>query len=208
MSVCGIRLIATAAACKAKKEELSIAVGISLAFTVVMMFTLPAVCNAFGLDQVLAGAWIGGTVDSTGAVVAAGELVGPVARDVAAHSKRDDWVYFIRCCYTCRPGSRRRQSGRSTTLGLLQEIWNRLPKFIIGFVAVTIFTLASTGTAARQEGYYYDALWSGQDDAIMVFLFGVCPVGLETDMLKMASVSWVQKTACCSTCVAKLLISF
>ena len=68
MSVCGVSAaVATAAACKAKKEELSIAVGISLAFTVVMMFTLPAVCNALGLDQVLAGAWIGGTVDSTGA---------------------------------------------------------------------------------------------------------------------------------------------
>src|SRR5262249_53292523 len=38
MSVCGVPApIATAAACRAKKEELSLAIGISLAFTVVMM---------------------------------------------------------------------------------------------------------------------------------------------------------------------------
>ena len=44
MSVCGVSAaIATAAACRAKKEELTLAIGISLSFTVVMMVVMPAV---------------------------------------------------------------------------------------------------------------------------------------------------------------------
>ncbi len=49
MSVCGVSAaIATAAACRAKKEELSLAIGLSLGFTVVMMIVLPAFINAVG----------------------------------------------------------------------------------------------------------------------------------------------------------------
>ena len=38
--------IATAAACKAKKEELSLAIGLSLAFTVVMMVVMPRLLSS------------------------------------------------------------------------------------------------------------------------------------------------------------------
>lgn len=84
MSVSGVSAaIAAASASKAKKEELTLAVGISILFTSLMMVIMPLIIKKLGLNPVLAGAWIGGTVDSTGAVVAAGELLGPVARDVA-----------------------------------------------------------------------------------------------------------------------------
>lgn len=56
MSVCGVSAaIATASACKAKKEELSLAIGISLAFTVIMMVVQPIVIRAIGLDPVIGG---------------------------------------------------------------------------------------------------------------------------------------------------------
>ena len=197
MSVCGVSAaVATAAACKAKKEELSIAVGISLAFTVVMMFTLPAVCNALGLDQVLAGAWIGGTVDSTGAVVAAGELVGPIARDVAASVKliQNVMIGFISlgvAAWWARSGEDA-DGGQvpATGIGLLQEIWKRLPKFILGFVAASaIFTLlASTGSEARQDGIA--AMLSGPVKMMRSWCFCLAfvSIGLETDIRKLARV--------------------
>ena len=73
MSVCGVSAaIASAAACKAKKEELSLAIGMSLSFTVIMMVILPIVIKAIGLNEYVGGAWLGGTIDSTGAVAAAG----------------------------------------------------------------------------------------------------------------------------------------
>ena len=44
----------------------------SLIFTVAMMVLMPLVVRAAGMDLVVGAAWIGGTVDATGAVVAAG----------------------------------------------------------------------------------------------------------------------------------------
>ena len=47
MSVCGVSAaIATAAACRAKKEELTLAVGLSLVFTSIMMIVMPAVIKS------------------------------------------------------------------------------------------------------------------------------------------------------------------
>lgn len=69
MSVCGVSAaIANAAACRAKKEELTLAVGISQVFTSIMMIVIPNIINAIGMDHVLGGAWIGGTLDASGAM--------------------------------------------------------------------------------------------------------------------------------------------
>lgn len=79
MSVSGVSAaIAAAAACRAKKEELTLAVGISILFTAIMMVVMPMAIKAMGMHPVLGGAWIGGTVDATGAVVAAGEMLEPL----------------------------------------------------------------------------------------------------------------------------------
>ena len=84
-SVCGVSAaIAAAGACRARKEELTLAVGMTLIFTVLMMVGMPFLSQALGLDPVMAGAWIGGTVDSTGAVVAAGQILGDNAMQTAA----------------------------------------------------------------------------------------------------------------------------
>ena len=61
MSVCGVSAaIATAASCRAKKEELTLAVGLSLVFTSIMMIVMPAFIKAVGMPEVLGGAWMGG----------------------------------------------------------------------------------------------------------------------------------------------------
>ena len=90
MSVCGVSAaIATAAACRAKKEELTLAVGLSLVFTSIMMIVMPAFIKAtsVGMQQILGGAWMGGTIDATGAVAAAGAFLGEKALYVAATIK-------------------------------------------------------------------------------------------------------------------------
>ncbi|MDE7371107.1 MAG: putative sulfate exporter family transporter, partial [Desulfovibrio sp.] len=80
MSVCGTSAaIATAAAARAKKEELTLSLGLSMTFTAIMMIVMPAFIKAVGMPEILGGAWIGGTVDATGAVAAAGAWIGPKA---------------------------------------------------------------------------------------------------------------------------------
>ena len=88
MSVCGTSAaIATAAACRAKKEELTLSIGLSLVFTAIMMIAMPAFIKAVGMPEILGGAWMGGTIDATGAVAAAGAFLGEKALYVAATIK-------------------------------------------------------------------------------------------------------------------------
>lgn len=88
MSVCGTSAaITTAASCRAKKEELTLSIGLSLVFTAIMMIAMPAFIKAMGMPEVLGGAWMGGTIDSTGAVAAAGAFLGEKALYVAATIK-------------------------------------------------------------------------------------------------------------------------
>lgn len=203
MSVCGVSAaVATAAACRAKKEELSIAIGISLAFTVVMMFALPAAIDAMGIDQVLAGAWIGGTVDSTGAVVAAGELVGPVARDVAASVKLIQNVLIgvislvvaAWWARTADDGTVGETAAAPTAGTVLVEIWRRMPKFVLGFIgASALFTfLASTGPEGRDAAVATMLKGPVKMMQSWCFCLGFVSVGLETEVRRLAAAmgSW------------------
>lgn len=158
MSVCGVSAaIATAAACKAKKEELTLSVGLSLVFTSIMMIVMPAVIKAtFPVDKqlILGGAWMGGTIDATGAVAAAGAFLGEKALYVAATIKMIQNVligviaFFVALYFTTRVEVA--ETGRKVG-GL--EIWYRFPKFVLGFIAASIiFSLAYTTYNAQVEG--------------------------------------------------------
>ncbi len=139
MSVCGTSAaIATAAACRAKKEELALSVGISLLFTAIMMIVLPMVIKALGLPAVLGGAWIGGTIDSTGAVAAAGAFLGDKAMYVAATIKMIQNVligvtaFGVAIYWVTKVD---RVQGQPINI---MEIWHRFPKFVLGFLAASI----------------------------------------------------------------------
>lgn len=140
-SVCGTSAaIAAAAACKAKKNDLTFGVGLSLMFTVVMMVAMPIFCRAVGLDPLVGGAWIGGTVDSTGAVVLAGEALGPVAAQVAAMVKMIQNIligfiaFGVAIFFTTRVD---KDPNTKSSVGL-SEIWHRFPKFILGFIIASL----------------------------------------------------------------------
>ena len=61
--------------------------GLSLVFTSIMMIVMPAIIKAVGIPHVLGGAWMGGTIDATGAVAAAGAFLSERALHVAATIK-------------------------------------------------------------------------------------------------------------------------
>ena len=139
MSVCGVSAaIATAAACKAKKEELTLAIGLSMVFTAICMVGQPAVAKLLGLPEILAGAWMGSTIDSTGAVAAAGAFYGEKALYVAATIKmiQNDLIgvtAFGVAVYWCAKVECR--EGQTVSWW---EIWYRFPKFVIGFIIASI----------------------------------------------------------------------
>ena len=158
MSVCGVSAaIAAASACKAKKEELTLAVGLSLVFTALMMILMPAFIKAvFPVDKqlILGGAWMGGTIDATGAVAAAGAFLGEKALYVAATIKMIQNVligviaFFVALYFTTRVEAE--ETGHK--VGLM-EIWYRFPKFVLGFIAASvIFSAFFSYYNAQVEG--------------------------------------------------------
>ena len=139
MSVCGVSAaIATAAASRAKKEELTLAIGLSMVFTAICMVAQPAFAKLVNMPEILAGAWMGSTIDSTGAVAAAGAFLGEKALYVAATIKmiQNVLIGVVAFCVAiywcakvdCTPGKQ----------VSWWEIWYRFPKFVVGFVIASI----------------------------------------------------------------------
>ncbi len=103
-----------------------------------MMFFMPLSIKWLGMNDILGAAWMGGTIDSTGAVVAAGSMLGPTAEKVAAVVKMIQNVligvlaFAIALYWVTRVD---REPGQKADV---MEIWYRFPKFVIGFVAASI----------------------------------------------------------------------
>jgi uncharacterized membrane protein YadS len=141
-SVCGVSAaIAAAAASRAKREDLTIAVGMTLIFTVIMMIFMPMLIQATGIPEVIGGAWMGGTIDATGAVVAAGAVLGEDAEKAAALVKMIQNVLigvvaFAIAVYWVSVVERS-SDGKRPGVG---EVWVRLPKFILGFIGASLLT--------------------------------------------------------------------
>ena len=189
MSVCGVSAaIATAAACRAKKEELSLAIGISMAFTVLMMIVMPPVIRAVGINEVVGGAWIGGTIDSTGAVVAAGEMVGEQAGKAAITIKMIQniligvvafgvalyWVRFV-------------ERGTTDVKPDAWEIWRRFPKFVIGFLLASAMFSVLVATLPRGP-QIVDATVKGGTEILRDWFFSLAfvSIGLESNFRELA----------------------
>lgn len=139
-SVCGVSAaIATAAAARAKKDELTLAVGMTLIFTVVMMVVMPLGIRAVGMDPTVGAAWIGGTVDATGAVVAAGAMLGEQAGQVAAVVKMIQNVLIGVVAFAVAVfWATRADAAGGPPRSAAAEIWSRFPKFILGFVGASL----------------------------------------------------------------------
>lgn len=184
MSVCGVSAaIATGAACRAKREELSLAIALSLGFTVIMMIVMPIVIRSTGMSEVLGGAWIGGTIDSTGAVAAAGGMLGETALAVATTVKMIQniligviafgvsvyWVGWI-------------ERGSQQERISLWEIWRRFPKFMLGFVAASLVASAISYSGPIGAATV-SAVLGGTSETVRGWLFCLAfvSIGLETN---------------------------
>ena len=184
MSVCGVSAaVATAAACKAKKEELSLAIGLSLIFTVIMIVVQPYIVLWSGMGEVIGGAWIGGTIDSTGAVAAAGTLVGGVAKDVAATVKMIQniligavafgvslyWVSFVE----------RNSDGERPKIS---EVWTRFPRFTLGFIGISLL-LSAIQSPGLEGRMFVSSIVDGATKQLREWMFCLAfvSIGLESN---------------------------
>ena len=186
MSVCGVSAaIATAAACRAKKEELTLAIGLSMVFTALCMVGQPAFAKLVGMPEILAGAWMGSTIDSTGAVAAAGAFLGQKALYVAATIKmiQNVLIGVVAFCVAvywcakveCLPGQK----------VSWWEIWYRFPKFVIGFITASIvFSIIDQSVGSDMSSVMIDhGVLRGFTRIAREWFFALAftCIGLETD---------------------------
>lgn len=179
VSICGVSAaIATAGAIKGDPKKLSYVISLVLVTAIPMMIFMPYIAQFLGLSQEVTGAWIGGTIDTTGAVVAAGTLVGDAAVKISTIVKFSQNVllglaaFAISIYWTYTQKTPEGMAGSKPTLGLL---WERFPKFVLGFVAASLlfsFALSPALVDATKGGLKsIQTLW---------FVLAFTSIGLET----------------------------
>lgn len=139
-SVCGTSAaIATGAASNCKKQDLGMAISISIIFTILMMVFEPIIIKATGMTPIMGGSLIGGTVDSTGAVAVAGSVLGGEAEKAAVLVKmiQNILIGFIAFFVAIFFATRVDKAEGGAKVGA-SEIWKRFPKFIVGFFVASL----------------------------------------------------------------------
>ena len=179
VSICGVSAaIATCGVIKGDNKKLSYVISLVLIIAIPMMYVLPWLGNLMGLSPEVTGAWLGGTIDTTGAVAAAGTLAdkgnGDVAAQTAVIVKSSQNVLlgaaaFIISLMWSYQGKNQQEK---PTLGV---IWDRFPKFVVGFIlASLVFSFCFDTETAKAVG----KVTKGFQNTLFSIAF-VC-IGLET----------------------------
>ena len=136
---------------------------------------MPLIAKWMGLTPEVAGAWMGGTIDTTGAVVASGKVLGETAEKYSVIIKSSQNVLlglaaFIISIYWSYQGKNEKRKPSARLL------WDRFPKFVLGFiVASLVFSLFFSPEEAKSLG----KISKGFSNTLFSVAF-VC-IGLETN---------------------------
>lgn len=175
VSICGVSAaIATSGVINGDKKKLSYVVSLVLIIAIPMMYLLPWLADLMNLPQDVTGAWLGGTIDTTGAVAASGALVGEEAANTAIIVKSSQNVLlgiaaFIISIMWSYQGKNHSEKPSASV------IWDRFPKFVVGFVlASLVFSFCFEPEAAKAVG----KVTKGFQNTLFSIAF-VC-IGLET----------------------------
>ncbi|MNG72237.1 hypothetical protein D3C79_306600 [compost metagenome] len=142
VSICGVSAaIATSGAIKGDSKKLSYVISLVLITAIPMMIFMPYMAEWMGLSQEVTGAWLGGSIDTTGAVVASGSLVGEEALKISTIVKFSQNVLlglaaFAISIYWTYAKSVDDETKRDKPT--LKIIWERFPKFVLGFVFASL----------------------------------------------------------------------
>lgn len=153
VSICGVSAaIATCGVIRGDNKRLSYIVSLVLIVAVPMMYLLPWLAGLMNLPEEVTGAWLGGTIDTTGAVAASGTLVGETAEKTAIIVKSSQNVLLGIAAFAISMMWSYRDTGvkGKPTAGV---IWDRFPKFVLGFIlASVVFSFCLEPETAKSVG--------------------------------------------------------
>jgi uncharacterized membrane protein YadS len=184
LAVCGVSAaIAAAGSVLAKKEQVTYVTTLVIITALPLMVLAPLAAGAMGLPQDVAGAWFGGNIDTTAAVVGAGTIYGEQAQEIASIVKATQnafigLVTFLLAFYFAVVVEGKQQHERPSA----SLIWERFPKFVLGFVLASI--LYTFGLIDGGKGTTIEALknWA--------FLLAFVCMGLEFSTSELKKMGW------------------
>ncbi|KAF9933825.1 hypothetical protein BGZ65_003996, partial [Modicella reniformis] len=157
--ICGSSAAIALAASLGAGSKADLPIAIISVFTIPSIIALPYIAKAINISAKVSGAWFGGCVDSTGAVIAAATIYGDsqnIAVETSAVVKMVQNVLIgpisvgVAAVWTQREERRMRELHNSLEDDMLRSksdfkpvayrtlLWSRFPKFVLGFVLTAV----------------------------------------------------------------------
>jgi uncharacterized integral membrane protein (TIGR00698 family) len=181
-SICGVTAIMAAqGAIDPDEEDTSTAIAAILTLGALALFTFPAIGHLLHMGQQSYGIWTGLAVDNTAEATVTGAIYGEAAGRFAILSKtaRSAFIGFVvlgYAVYWASQGKAERVENKALFL------WQKFPKFILGFVAISILATAGFFSAPQLNSLGNLSKWA--------FLPAFAGVGLRTQLRDLVNQGW------------------
>ncbi|MGK8556979.1 YeiH family protein [Nocardia gipuzkoensis] len=190
VSICGVSAaIAAAGAVQARREQIAYAASLVILFALPSIFLLPWLAEAFGLSDAVAGAWIGGNIDTTAAVAASGAIAGEKALQIATVVKttQNALIGVVAIALTAYFTLRIERSPGAVRPSV-RQFWERFPKFVLGFVAASIIGTLYLQAADKKSGAAHIAIVNDLRTWFLILAF--VSIGLEFSLRGLREAGW------------------
>src|SRR5438094_1163206 len=172
-SICGVSaIIAAKGAIEADDDDATFAIAAILALGAFGLFAYPAIGHLLHMSDHAFGVWAGLAVDNTAEAAAAGAIYSDVAGKIAVLTKstRNAMIGFVVLAYAVYWASK----GQAKTVqGKAAFLWQKFPKFVLGFLFVSLLATFQTFDKAQIASLANLSRWA--------FLLTFAGVGLKTD---------------------------
>ena len=181
-SICGVTAIMAAqGAIDPEEEDTSTAIAAILTLGAIALFTFPAIGHALHMGDQAYGMWAGLAVDNTAEATVTGAIYSDTAGRFAVLAKtaRSAFIGFVVLGYAVYWASK----GQAAVVEHKGRfLWQKFPKFILGFVAISILATAHFFTAPQLTSLSNLSRWS--------FLPAFAGVGLRTNLRDLVGQGW------------------
>jgi uncharacterized integral membrane protein (TIGR00698 family) len=205
VSICGVSAaIAAAGAVQAKREQLAYAASLVIAFALPSIFLLPWLSDVLHLSDAVAGAWIGGNIDTTAAVAAAGALAGEDALQIATIVKttQNALIGVVAIALTAYFALKIERKSADEARPSIGQFWERFPKFVLGFIAASVI-----GTLYLQWGGDKNAIATVNDLRTWFLIFAFVSIGLEFSLKGLREAGWRPIALFASATVVNIVVA-
>lgn len=190
VSICGVSAaVAAAGAVQAKKEQLAYTASLVIVFAVPMIFFLPWAADLLGLSAAVTGAWIGGNIDTTAAVTAAGTMAGEQPLQIATIVKVTQngllgiVAVLLSIYFTVKVQSQQRD-GRPKMV----VFWRSFPKFVLGFLIASVVATIFANTV--DPAIAKPAIGVANDLRTWFLILAFVSIGLEFSFGSLKQAGW------------------